>query len=64
MKYNDIKNLKLDELGKKRRELNEELFGAQMKNSLGQLSNPLTIRFIRRDIAKVNTAIQQKIQVS
>jgi large subunit ribosomal protein L29 len=32
----------------------------KMKNSLGQLANPVQIRVVRKDIAKINTAIVKK----
>lgn len=61
MKYEEIKDLSVVELKKKRADLTNELFQAKMKNSIGQLANPLTIRTIRRSIAKINTAIVKKV---
>lgn len=61
MKYEEIKDLSVVELKKKRADLTNELFQAKMKNSIGQLSNPLSIRTIRRSIAKINTAIVKKV---
>lgn len=61
MKYQDIKELTIDELRKKERELQGELFQARMKNSLGQLGSPITIRKIRRSVAKLKTALSQKL---
>jgi large subunit ribosomal protein L29 len=49
------------ELIKKKKSLTHELLLNKMKNSIGQLSNPLQIRFLRRDIAKVSTALSQKV---
>lgn len=61
MKYQDVKDLSVAELKKKKAALVQDLFEAEMKNSLGQLSNPLEIRFIRRDIARMNTVLVQKV---
>ena len=61
MKYEEIKDLSVVELKKGRADLTNELFQAKMKNSIGQLANPLSIRMIRRSIAKVNTAIVKKV---
>lgn len=61
MKYEEIKDLSVVELKKKRADLTNELFQAKMKNSIGQLANPLSIRTIRRSIAKINTAIVKKV---
>lgn len=60
MKFKDISGLKADELRKKSKQLRADLFQLEVKNSLGQLGNPLEIRFLRRDIARVETAIRQK----
>ncbi len=61
MKFVEIKDLSVAELKKKRTTLSEELFQARIKNSIGQLSNPLEIRDLRRSIAKINTAIVKKV---
>lgn len=61
MKFNEIKDLTVPELKKKRAALSKELFDAKLKNSIGQLANPIEIRNLRRDIAKINTAIVKKV---
>ncbi len=61
MKFVEIKDLSVTELKKKRASLSEELFQARIKNSIGQLANPLVIRDLRRNIAKINTAIVKKV---
>ncbi len=60
MKFLDIKGLTPGDLKKKKKELLEEIFHSRMKNSLGQLGNPLTIRYMRKDIARIETALKQK----
>ena len=60
MKFTEIKDMSVTELLKKRSGLSEQLFEARMKNSIGQMANPLTIRQLRRDIARINTAIVGK----
>lgn len=61
MKYTDVKDLSAAELTKKKSAITGELFEAKMKNQLGQLGNPLEIRKLRRTLARVNTALVQKI---
>lgn len=61
MKFSEIKDMTVAELKKKRATLSEELFQARIKNSIGQLASPIVIRNLRRDIAKINTAIVQKV---
>jgi large subunit ribosomal protein L29 len=57
MKFADIKNQSRLELTKKRDAAKAEFFQAKMKNTLGQLSNPVQIRFLRRDLARYETAL-------
>lgn len=40
--------------------LSKELFDSRMKNSLGQLANPLVIRHTRREIARLKTLMNRK----
>lgn len=61
MKYNDVKDLTVDELNKKKQSLKKDLFDAKMKNSLGQMGSPITIRALRRDVARIQTALSQKL---
>jgi large subunit ribosomal protein L29 len=61
MKFTEVKDLSVTELKKKRASLSEELFQARIKNSIGQLANPLVIRDLRRNIARINTAIVKKV---
>ena len=41
--------------------MREELFEMKMKNQLGQLGNPLQIRFLRKDISRIKTALTKKL---
>lgn len=61
MKYTEFKDLSATELKKKKAAVTEQIFTAKMKNNLGQLGNPLEIRFLRKDLARVNTALVQKV---
>jgi large subunit ribosomal protein L29 len=60
VKYADISGLSETELTKKTTELRKEMFEARMKNSLGQLANPMSIRESRRDVARMKTAAAAK----
>ncbi len=60
MKFVDVKDLTVLELTKKKAALNGEIFEARMKNELGQLSNPVQIRFMRKNLARLNTALAHK----
>lgn len=43
------------EITKQLKSTGKELFEARMKNKLGQLANPLVIRKMRKDIARLET---------
>jgi large subunit ribosomal protein L29 len=60
MKYSEMQSLSVTDLVKKKKEIASEMFTLKMKNSIGQAGNPLMIRTLRRDIARINTAISTK----
>jgi len=59
MNYTEIKDLSAKELAKKSKAATAELFTLKMKNSLGQLANPMEIKKLRREIAQIKTAISK-----
>ncbi len=61
MKFKEMKDWTVEELRKKNAELRDNLFHLKMKNALGQLSNPLEVRSVRRDLARISTALNQKL---
>lgn len=62
MKFADVKELSSNDLNKKIRETKEKMFEAKMKNSMGQLTNPMSIRVMRKDLARLKTALTTKIR--
>ncbi len=60
MKPQELRELNVDGLQAKQRELQEQLFRLRLKKSLGQLDNPMTMRETRRDIARVATVLKEK----
>ncbi|MEZ4873349.1 MAG: 50S ribosomal protein L29 [Bdellovibrionales bacterium] len=61
MKFAEIKDLTVEELRKRQSSLKEELFETSMKHKLGQVGSPMDVRKVRRDIARVKTALNQKL---
>lgn len=57
MKVAEFKNMSKDELKNVLKKKTEELYELKVKNRLGQLANPLTIRATKKDIARVLTVI-------
>lgn len=56
MKYSEVTALSAAELRSKSKEAQAELFEARMKHSLGQLANPMALRQLRKDIARMKMA--------
>ena len=50
------------ELRKKSHDLKADLFDLKMKNMLGQVNNPLQIRQIRKDVARLKTALSAQLK--
>jgi len=61
MKFVEIQDLTVEELRKRQKLMNDNLFETKMKHKLGQVSNPLEIRALRRDLARVKTALSSKL---
>jgi large subunit ribosomal protein L29 len=62
LKARDIRQLTAKELGEKAAGLEEELFNLRFQASMGQLSNPLRLRIVRKDAARVKTVLNEKIR--
>ena len=60
MKFSEIAHLEKRELWTKLSQLKKELFDSRMKLKMQRLSNPLSIRFLRRDIARIQTVLSLK----
>jgi large subunit ribosomal protein L29 len=59
MKMKNLRELTPDELQNRQDTLWSELFGMKVKHALGQLENPVRLRAVRRDIARVKTLLTQ-----
>ena len=60
MKATDLRDLGVDELGAKERDLGDRLFRLRIQKSMGQLEAPDKLRTVRRDLARIKTVIRQK----
>jgi large subunit ribosomal protein L29 len=59
-KAKDINELSNDELSLRLRDLKQEALNLRLQKATGQLENPARIRQVRRETAKVMTAITAK----
>jgi large subunit ribosomal protein L29 len=60
MKANELRDLGLDELDGRARELSEELFNLRFQKATGQLGNTAMIVKTKRDLARVKTVLREK----
>jgi len=60
MKIKEIKELSVDELQIRSRELKKESFNLRLQQQTGQLEKPSQIRSIRREIARIETVLSQR----
>jgi large subunit ribosomal protein L29 len=57
MKIKELRELSIDELGAKRRELRHEMLNLRIQQQSGQLENPSRIKILRRDVARIETIL-------
>ena len=60
MKAAELRDLGVDELGAKERDLTDQLFRMRIQKSMGHLEAPDKLRLVRRDLARVKTFMRQK----
>lgn len=60
MKGKEIRELTSQELTQKLDNLKSELFNLRFQLATGQLENPMRIRQVRKDIARVKTIIRER----
>jgi large subunit ribosomal protein L29 len=60
----ELRELSVDELATRRRELKEEALMLRVQKEAGQLENPSRIRQARREVAKIETLLTQKRNAS
>lgn len=59
MKTPELRDLSVDEIKEKLNEMEEELFNLRFQDQIGQLSNPVRKRIVRRDIARAKTILNE-----
>jgi large subunit ribosomal protein L29 len=59
MKFSEIKDSTVAELGAKSRDLRQEMFNLRLQQASAQLEKPARLRQLRRDIARVETRLSQ-----
>lgn len=60
MKAAEIRELSVEELELKVKELKEELFQLRFQHAINQLDNPMRLKAVKKDIARINTVLRQR----
>jgi large subunit ribosomal protein L29 len=60
MKPSKIREQSVEELRNEEDRLKEEIFKLRFQNAIGQLDNPIKLRIIRKDLARVKTILNEK----
>ncbi len=59
MKASELRELTAEELEVKLKDLKKDLFNLRFQLAINQLDNPMRIRAVKRDIARVQTVLRQ-----
>lgn len=60
MKAEAFRDMTGDELARKLADLKEEMFNLRFQAATGQIDNPMRIREVRKDIARVKTVMRER----
>lgn len=59
MKASEMRNLSNAELQKRLKDLKAELFNLRFQLAINQLENPMRIKAVKKDIARINTLLRK-----
>jgi len=62
MKMKEFSELAMDELLTKRRDLRQESLHLRLQQQSGQLEQPSRLRLLRRDLARIETELSQRVK--
>jgi large subunit ribosomal protein L29 len=60
MKAAEVREMGVDELRTREKELDDQLFRLRIQKSMGQLDAPVKVRELRRDLARIKTILREK----
>lgn len=60
MRTKEVRQFSEAELNLKLRELKGELFNLRFQSATGQLDNPLRIKAVKKDIARIKTIVRER----
>ena len=60
MKASELRELSVEELQAKLKDLKQELFNLRFQLAVNQLENPMRISAVKKDIARISTMLRQR----
>ena len=60
MKVAEVRDLAVDELRQREKELDDQLFRLRIQKSMGQVEAAQKLKALRRDLARVKTVLREK----
>ena len=60
MKIGEIRDLAVEDLQARAKDIDDQLFRLRIQKSMGQLEAPIKIRTLRRDLARVKTILRER----
>ncbi len=60
MKASEMRDKTVDELQQEKQDLKKELFNLNFQKVTGEIENPMRIRQVRKDVARILTVINEK----
>ena len=60
MKALELRNFSIEELLEKENDFKSEIFNLKIQMATGKIENPIRLRILRRDVARVKTIIKEK----
>ena len=60
MKVTEVRDLAVDELRQRAKELDDQLFRLRIQKSMGQVEAAQKLKTMRRDLARVKTVLREK----
>jgi large subunit ribosomal protein L29 len=64
MKIKELREMTVEELGARRRELRQEMLNLRVQQQIGQLENPTRIKHLRREVARIETIVTERSAVA
>ena len=61
MKVSELREMNVDDVENKLEEFREESFNLRFQHVSGQLTSPIRLRQVRRDIAKAHTVLKEHV---